>query len=97
MPKVLRVRRSTINRIFKEPAFRTWLKEQPRSALKHGTKELPVLNQSGTGWTVEDFFLEARKRGIRLGFATAQKWSVGTVPRNLTMPNVVEAFPGVRF
>lgn len=83
-----------MERLFKKTPFRQWLDEQPRNALTYDSIFKKV---DGIGWKVEDFVLEARKRGAHeVRFFTAVSWCRGVHPRALESI-VREKFPEVRF
>ena len=72
--------------------FRLWLNEQKRDTLTYASF---IRNRGTSGWTIEDFYLESRARGLPIGMWAAIGWEQGSTPRNEAM--LVEKFPGVRF
>lgn len=91
--KAIKVRRHGLGTITnKKVPFRMWLDEQPRKELTYRE----VTRPDEKGITVEDFVLEALKRGVPVRYYTAAKWATGTQPREMRIL-VEKAFPTVRF
>ena len=75
--------------------FRQWLRAQKRSALRFGGKD--IARRSQTGWTTEDFLMEANHRGVPVRMSTAYTWGQGTVPNDGTIQLLKKKFSGIQF
>lgn len=94
MAHAIKVRRAGIERIFRKTVFRQWLEEQSRSKLTYAET---ISNDTGKGWTLQDFIMEAVTRNLDVRIGTVQKWCQGAKPRYFVMNELTKAFPSIKF